>query len=198
MAHFSQGGGSGPRYLNQPRLAAGTYDVIVDGAFGASGSYDIRYDTHAFDTTFGYWMLETTGTFESIRDDPGAVQLEIPLSSAANPDLGDEWSVQLTLPFSFDYYGTAHSSVYVDSNMFLTFDPPPTGFEAWSNDCPLNDTAPSNVIAVFWDDGVSYEGGPSALWTKVEGVAPNRRFVIEYVDWWIVATAGETDSHGQS
>jgi hypothetical protein len=182
------------RIINRPSLAAGAYDVVVDGAPGASGDYTIVYETRASDASFGYWLIDTTGAYVSIAGDSAATKQGIPLTLTTDTTTGagDEWSQTITLPFSFTYFGTGYPSVHANANLFLTFDTPPTGSASWTNDCPLDATSPTNAIAPFWDDGIAHEEGPSELWTKSEGVAPNRRFIIEYKNWQLLHCAGTT------
>lgn len=180
-----------PLRINQPDLAAGSYNLIVDGESGAAGDYDVVYEVRPTDTTFGYWQLETTGTYQSIANTAGATQRTIPLTGASDLD-GDEWSLNISLPFTLDYFGTGYTSVNVHANNYLTFAPPPTGPESWTNDCPLDGTEPNDMIALFWGDGISTLASGSELWTRVDGSAPHRRMIIEYKNWDMLHCEGNT------
>ncbi len=169
-----------PRYINYPDLIAGTYSVIVDGDSGAVGDYNIRYDTATADTTFGYWVLEWTDTFTPLT---GATTIPI---STGNPD-GDGWSKAVALPFDFDYFGTVYPEttlLTLTDDMYATFDAYVGGSESYNNDC-LDDTAPNNMIAPFWDDGMAYAATAQLLY-KIEGTAPERKLVIEWRDFDVI------------
>ncbi|MEJ2422402.1 MAG: hypothetical protein P8018_12020 [Acidobacteriota bacterium] len=173
-----------PSRINVPTLPTGSYAIVVDGAPGTSGNFTIRYDTFAPDTTYGYRVLDSTGTFVPLAD---AVSVSIPLTEwGVDPGLGpgDEWTRSLSLPFPFKYFGTTYNAVSVNSNHYLTFATDPL---AYMNDCPLDDTSPDEMIASFWDDGLSNAGYPSQLLYAVQGTAPNRRFVLEFRDWDLVS-----------
>lgn len=188
------------RYINRKSLGAGSYRVVVDGNYGDSGDYTIRYVTRAPDTTFGYWAIESTDTYETIAGSTGATQITIPLTTPMDTTTGagDEWSQLITLPFTFPYYGNHFTIVNAHSNGFLTLgtpanpNSPPTGSAAWVNDCPLDATTPNDTMALFWDDAQSRSEYPSQLWTKVEGTAPNRRFIIEYRDFDLLSCGMST------
>jgi hypothetical protein len=176
------------RFINQPNLPGGKYDLFVDGAGGASGDYTVKFETRppAAAGKFGYWFpnmvaLKTTGTYTSIAGTGTRVVGFAPDPGAFNR------AYSVNLPFTFDFYGTAFTSLNISSNMFLSFDPIPTGATAYDNECNLNTQAPTatavvhNVIAPFWDQG--YPEATSDLLTKVEGTAPFRRLIIEFVNW---------------
>jgi len=179
------------RRINCKNLAMGVYDLLVDGDSGASGDYDVVYDVRAPDTTFGYWTIDKTGTYTSIAGTTGAVNENVPTATPGTLAPGDECSLSLTLPFSFPYFGSTYTSIYAHCNMFLTFDVPPSGSEAWTNDCPLSSSVPNNTIAPFWDDGYASNAAPaSEVWTKVEGQAPGRRWIIEYKNFDLLNCGG--------
>jgi len=179
------GGAYGPRYFNRPNLGTGDYDVIVSGAGGDYGDYTITYETAAVDTTFGYWLLSSSGqTYTALGACGGSVTCLT---------VGDEVDSEVSMPFDFDFFGStksAASSMWINSNGFVTF-ADPTGLTAstkFTNDCSLDDSTPYDMIAVFWDDLVGNPGG--TLKYQVQGVAPYRRLVIEWRDWNIFASNG--------
>jgi hypothetical protein len=176
------------RFINRPNLSPGTYEVIVDGDSGRSGQYSIRYQTRAFDTTFGYWILESTDAYTPLT---GATQITIPTGYPA----GDGWYVEIVLPFDFDYFGTTYSAgmpIRATDDMYLTFGAYPGGPETYQPDC-LDDTQPHDTIAPFWVDGWSHATTATLSYT-IEGTSPNRRLTIEWHDFdvledvWILPT----------
>ncbi len=166
-----------PRYINLPDLAASTYSVLVDGEYGATGDYTIQYDTRAQDTTFGYWAIESTGTYTPLT---GATNIAIPTGS----DTGDSWSRQFALPFDFPYFGTTYpagTELVVTDDMYISFSPYVSGSDSWDNDC-LDDTLPDNIIAPFWDDGWAYDAN-ATLSYQLSGEAPERTLTIQWADF---------------
>lgn len=64
--------------------------------------------------------------------------------------LGDDGSLELTLPFIFEFYGDQKSSLWVNSNGFISFEQPsgPT----FINDQIPDPTGTNDLIAALWDD----------------------------------------------
>ena len=71
--------------------------------------------------------------------------------------LDDDGTVEVELPFSFPFYGTSQTRVWINANGFLTFDGEP-GSESYRNLFLPNTNAPS-VIAPYWDDLDPTSGG---------------------------------------
>jgi hypothetical protein len=181
-------GGFPERFINRPNLPAGTYEVIVDGSSSQTGEYTILYHSKAPDTTFGYWVLESTDLYTPLT---GATQIPIGTGYPA----GDGWAAEITLPFDFDYFGTTYTSgmlITVTDDMYLTFGDYVGDPETYQPDC-LDDTEPGEMIAPFWVDGMSYSA-TAALSYTVDGTGPNRRLTVEWRDFdilegpWILPT----------
>ncbi len=171
------------RYINRPNLTAGSYALIVDGAGGAAGDYSVRHDVRPVDASFGYWPIDGTGTYASIAGIDGSTQHTIPQTVPPALSPGDEWTLPITLPFEFPFFSSTVTVANVNANMFVTFGAIPGGASAYDNDCPLDGTAPGDSIYLFWDDGIATTTSNSQLWSRTEGSAPSRRFIIEYVDF---------------
>ncbi|MBN2541862.1 T9SS type A sorting domain-containing protein [bacterium] len=90
---------------------------------------------------------------------------------------GDDEDIFISIPFVFSFYGEECSTAYASSNGILAFaDTISTEFR---NDPIPNADQPNNAIYVYWDDGnVRGESYNSFVFTKLEGVAPNRRFTV--------------------
>jgi len=96
----------------------------------------------------------------------------------------DGWIGDVSLGFDFNFYGKNYSTVNVYSNGFLMFgqgikDPRGLGFNKGG---PIpNAAVPNNIIAFAWMDWVPdtahVKGG--IRWAR-RGVAPNRRFVLQF------------------
>jgi hypothetical protein len=91
----------------------------------------------------------------------------------------DDGQTDVTLPFSWSFYGTSYSDVWVCSNGNLQFGTPAGTFPAaYTNDClPSPAQVSGPMIAVHWDDQMTNAGG---IFTTTTGVAPNRVFHIEW------------------
>lgn len=170
------------RYINQPTLAAGTYNVIVDGTNGEHGDYSIVYETEPVDVTFGYRSVSDVQQFVAL----GAAATSL---SVVFPDSDDEETFTVAIPFGFEFFGVAKTSVNIHTNGFLSFAPIPGGLQQsnFLNDC-LDSTTPFDMIAVFWDDHLgsatgANPGGTQTLKHQVLGEAPNRRLVVEWMDF---------------
>jgi hypothetical protein len=176
----------GPRYINRPTLADGVYDLVVDGAAGATGDYTLLYQTGPADATFGYWMLRTAGnTYTG-------------LSGATSITPADETAVTVNLPFEFPFYGQTYQDVVISANGYLSFDlGAVAASDRYQNDCPFSDTLPNEMIAVFWDDLFPDSVAPPALRYVFEGAAPNRSMSVEWVNFDIFESSpcqGQCDS----
>jgi hypothetical protein len=91
----------------------------------------------------------------------------------------DDGLVTLPLPFPFTFYGTAYNEAHVSSNGNIQFT---TQNAAYANQCLHNGPLPGmgDMIAPFWDDlDLTFQG---YLRYGAAGTAPNRIFVIEWVD----------------
>jgi hypothetical protein len=123
----------------------------------------------AVDVIGGYAVDDTIAyNFEDI---PGTGTV-IPLSD-------DEVSGAIPLGFTFDYFGTGYSDIYVSSNGFLTVLP------GQSNGCcsgqPIPTAgSPDGVISGWWDDFYPPGGGPVTYQTL--GSAPNRYAIVQFTN----------------
>ncbi len=64
--------------------------------------------------------------------------------------MGGDGSTEVTLPFTFEFYGTTHSSILVNANGFLAFQPP-SSFSYINDQIPVDDGT-NNIIAGMWTD----------------------------------------------
>lgn len=87
----------------------------------------------------------------------------------------DGTSSTQTLPFSFNYNGTAYTTLTVNANGFITL-----GATSANVYCGLQ-TAASNSIAGYGTDLVSASAS-STISVGTRGSAPNRQYVIQWAD----------------
>ncbi len=101
----------------------------------------------------------------------------------------DDGYATATIPFSFNYFGTNYTTVYMSTNGYISFSTPTTNYGGVT--LP-NATAPTNAIALFNRDLNVAGASPAGNITySTEGTAPNRKFVIYYYNvCTYLATAG--------
>jgi len=95
---------------------------------------------------------------------------------------GDDNSVSLTLPFTFEFYGQPKTSVRVATNGYLTFG---SDGGVYLNDLIPGNNSPNDVIAPFWDD-LHQQSGTNYYYHDVD----NHRFIIQYNNWGFFSGGG--------
>jgi hypothetical protein len=83
--------------------------------------------------------------------------------------------MNVSMPFSFIFFGKSYTSINISSNGNAHFG---TASTAYNNLAIPNTKLPNAMIAPFWDDLDPSAGGD--IYTRVSGTAPNRIFVIEW------------------
>jgi len=127
----------------------------------------------------GYTASDCENAFENIS----GTGTQTPLSSNCD-DCGD---LNIPIGFTFVFFGTAHTTIDISSNGYLTFDDFVADF---TNDPIPSPGAPNNIICPSWDD---YNPGVAGeVYYQTLGSAPNRRFVVQ---WNNVPQFGNTDSN---
>lgn len=139
----------------------------------APGSPEASILTRSLPDAYGY-------AFADSLDTGGPAYSFESLSAPIAVSLGDDQVSGVINPgFSFNFYGTTYTGVYISSNGFLTFDP-----FAYNGCCsggalPLNDSS-NAVVAGWWED--LYPPGGGTIRYQVLGSAPNRRLVVEFAN----------------
>ena len=88
----------------------------------------------------------------------------------------DSCLVPASIGFPFDFYGRSYTNLWVADDGYVVFSA--NGFPSPLRYCMPNDKLPNDIVAAFWDDLYPPAGG--AVYTLLEGTAPNRRFTIEW------------------
>jgi len=117
--------------------------------------------TYLVDDTIAYDFTDISGTGTAIALSDDEVSLAIPLG------------------FSFDYFGSLYTDIYVSSNGFLTV------LAGQSSGCcsgqPIpTPGSPDGVIAGWWEDLFPPAGG--TLHYQTLGSTPNQIFVVQYTN----------------
>lgn len=92
--------------------------------------------------------------------------------------LWDDSSVTIPIGFGFEFFGDSFTNVTISSNGFLAFSS--AGSTVYSNTAIPSTSVPDNFVAPFWDD--LNPGAAGAVYSLLEGVAPNRRLTVAWVD----------------
>ena len=90
----------------------------------------------------------------------------------------DDGAISVTLPFTFNFYGTGYNSVNISANGYLNFGTLISSGDYTAATLPSSSAGvPRNMIALFWHD---MELSSGSITYGTTGFAPNRKFVISY------------------
>jgi hypothetical protein len=121
---------------------------------------------------------DTYGNHWIDSDEPGGPAANwVDISSVGTPITGlsdDNFAGPFNIGFSFLFYGSAYSQVYVSSNGFLSFD---SGQSQFTNQNIPNIAVPNNMIDLFWDDLIPGVYGSVYYYHDIA----NNRFIVSYV-----------------
>ncbi|MEZ4767459.1 MAG: hypothetical protein R2844_03430 [Caldilineales bacterium] len=144
-------GASSPQVLVPATPMASVTNSATWTAYDAIGGFSVG------PADYNWQGISGTGTF-------------VPLSD-------DDMSPAIPLGFTFDYYGTSYSDIYISSNGFLTV--LPGQYNGCCSGQPIPTPGdPDGVIAGWWDDLNPNAGG--AVYYETMGTAPNRVFIVEF------------------
>jgi len=115
-------------------------------------------------TAGGAYTVETTAyAWTDITTLPGYVQI---------PGLGDDNYQAVTLPFTFNFYGSAKTTAYITSNGIVGFN---TGdLVSWTPTSLPTSSTPNDLIAALWRDNV--DSGSISYYNDTA----NGRFIVQY------------------
>jgi hypothetical protein len=99
-------------------------------------------------------------------------------------NVGDDSSIAVALPFTFNFYGVPRTTVQINSPGTLNFNGTTSSL---SNSCLPYSTTP--MIALFWEH--LHAGG--AVYYQTFGTAPNRRFVVQWDTTVWLSGSGRVD-----
>ena len=98
----------------------------------------------------------------------------------------DDTSSAISLGFTFNFYGTDYTQIYISTGGFISFDPftrSPGFYEAVNDSGVPNDTLPNNIVAAGWDILEPTFNDDSDVYYRQFGSAPYRKFVIQWHDF---------------
>lgn len=102
-----------------------------------------------------------------------------PPNVAPQAVLGDDQSIQITIPFDFCFYGNIYTSLWINDNGTVSFDQAHGAFSAQGFPLPVATAGAQEIIAPFWADfeqagalsgPIYYEILPTALIVHWENV----------------------------
>ncbi|MFD0823721.1 hypothetical protein ACFQ0D_36590, partial [Micromonospora zhanjiangensis] len=100
----------------------------------------------------------------------------LPADDTVLPLTGDDAVTQVSCPFPVPFYGKTYAGAWVSTNGFLSF-AGPGGAQPVNTSVPTA-ALPNAAVYPFWDDLRVWPD--SSVRTALVGVAPNRRFVVEW------------------
>jgi hypothetical protein len=103
--------------------------------------------------------------------------------------LGDDSSADVTMPFSFNFYGTTANTLSVSNNGAAVFNAPGSAVPFTNVSLPATSLA-GPTLAPLWDDFDSESGD---VFTDTRGTAPNRQFIVEWFNRVHFDGASNTD-----
>jgi len=126
--------------------------------------------------SFGHMWTDSRG---SVNVEYEWLDVKSSSSAVFGPGAFDnETPVQKSLPFTFNYFGVNHSSVYISPNGWISFKAPA---DAAPNNVSLPSAlAPDSIVAVFWDDLKSSLAQNGGVYFGIKGDAPNRKAVVQW------------------
>jgi hypothetical protein len=101
----------------------------------------------------------------------------VPANTTVLALTGDDALAPVSLPFPVPFYEASASTVWVDTNGYLSFVNPGGSYPYDGTNIPAP-SVPSSMVAAFWDDLVV--DASASVRTAVTGTAPNRQFVVEW------------------
>jgi len=159
-------------FIGKIIMSKNTVITVFLAAMAVSGTFSV----HAFSggpDDFGY-------TFKDSEELDGPVYEFEDISATGTPlALADDaMSAALPIGFSFNYYGVDYTEVYVSSNGFISL--LAGQFPDFEGQVLPTMGDPDAVIAAWWGDLNPVEGG--SIHTQTLGVAPDRRFIIQFTE----------------
>lgn len=124
----------------------------------------------------------------------------MPLAATATTAIAAPWdnsgAVQVPIGFTFNYDSVSFTQCYISPNGFITFGtvvPSAVNYTPLSDNTTYNGATGGGVISALGTDLVSSASNPASIVYGVEGVAPNRTFVVQWTRANRKAAVGDMD-----
>lgn len=189
------------RLMNQPLAAGATYQYNRIVTAGATETNTATWT--AQDEPPGYSSTVTTGGgpitdrifcdgFDGTACGGGGEGGFIDISSTGTAlGLGDDDSAAVTMPFSFNFYGSTSNQICVDNNGLILFGTTSCPTSGLYTNAELPADLPAAAIMPLWDDFDSESG---EVYYATQGTAPNRKFIVEWYQRAHYNGANNTDT----
>lgn len=156
-------------------LTPGTYTLMASqgGSCGKVATTTLELETSLVMDLFLLPAQDDFGySCQAVPDVPFT-----PISGSPLGLSGDDATAQVSLPFSFPFYGEERDTARVDTNGLVSFDDPGGSHPASGSGIP-SPGQPNALIAAFWADLVV--DSQASVLTASQGTAPLRIFTIEW------------------
>jgi hypothetical protein len=175
--------------MNQPVPDGGTFQYNRIATAGSSQTITSTWIGQ--DVPPGYAPEVTTGTGGDCSDRifadgfdgvavpcPGGSNF-IDITGTGTPlGLGDDSSADVTMPFSFNFYGTTSNVLTVSNNGGALFNTPGSALPFTNVSLPAASLSGPSMLPL-WDDFDSEQGD---VYTDTRGSTPDRQFIVEWFD----------------
>ena len=154
---------------------------LMPQTLAPGASYQYNHSATIFETT----TVDSTWTAQDVAPDYAPTVNPtgsfIDIAGTGTPlGITNEHLVDVTLPFAFDFYGRASDHLCVSSDGFALFDLRPCPPYAYYGPRPIpTPVMPAPAFMPLWEELIE---GTGEIYAATLGVAPNRRFVVEWYD----------------
>ena len=187
--------------LNQPVADGASFQYNNIETVGATATYNSTWTGQ--DVPPGYAAEVTTGGggcpdrifadgFDPTPTPPCPGGGFIDITGTGTPlNNGDDQAIAVTMPFSFNFYGTTSNNICVDNNGFVLFNTTACpSFGLFTNVSLPAATLSAPAIMPMWDDFDSESGN---VYTDIRGATPNRQFIVEWFNRVHFSGSSNTD-----
>ena len=187
--------------LNQPVADGASFQYNNIETVGATATYNSTWTGQ--DVPPGYAAEVTTGGggcpdrifadgFDPTPTPPCPGGGFIDITGTGTPlNNGDDQAIAVTMPFSFNFYGTTSNNICVDNNGFVLFNTTACpSFGLFTNVSLPAATLSAPAIMPMWDDFDSESGN---VYTDIRGATPNRQFIVEWFNRVHYSGSSNTD-----
>jgi hypothetical protein len=135
--------------------------------------------------TFGYGRVDALAAVNSVTTcQPGPDYIAtsstgasmVPGTTQVPGSVCNNCTVNIPLPFAYEFYGTPYNQVVAGNDGTLQF----TGNSTNNSNACLPAAGLTNTIFAYWDDLNTNVNDQMGIFTSVTGTAPNRIFNIEW------------------
>lgn len=164
--------------------SGGTYQFNHIETVGATNTYNATWT--AQDIRSGFTAtVESGGScldrifadgFDGATPACGAANFVDVTGTGLSLALSDSGITDVSMPFSFNFFGTTSNVLTVSNNGGVIFNSPGAILDFLNESLPAGNL-PGPAILPLWDD---FDAESGAVYTDTRGVSPNRQFIVEW------------------